>query len=126
MAFSAHNYSLLTVLFTIITRLCLCSAQTLEAKDIDTHKKCSEWEERHCIQGSDKFHYCTTITAEEWKVRLFGPHQSKLFCECREGFSVPLRQAYVEGIAPSTDCVPCQEESLVYFGFNIQVRSIFY
>jgi hypothetical protein len=30
-------------------------------------------------QGPEKFHYCTTITAEEWKIRLFGPHQVFIF-----------------------------------------------
>ena len=110
-----------TILFVVSSLLSLCNGQNLKAA-ADTHKKCSEWEERHCIQGLEKFHYCTTITAEEWKVRLFGPHQSKLFCECKEGFSIPLRQAYVGDSAPTAECVPCQEENTVYFGNNIPVR----
>ena len=103
----------------LLTVVLMCSAQN---KNTDVHKKCSQWEEQHCIQGNEKFHYCTAISAEEWKIRLFGPNQSKLFCECREGFSIPVRQAYVNNSAPATDCVLCQEEGTVYYGHNIRVR----
>ena len=113
------------VIIVLTALSCVCSGQTLPSKS-DTHKKCTEWEEKHCIQGLEKFHYCTTITAEEWKIRLFGPHQSRLFCECKEGFSIPLKQAYEEKAIPQTECVPCQEENTVYFGFNLQVRRVTY
>ena len=114
---TAGRWKVWTILVTVVG---YCSAQTLPSRS-DAHRKCSEWEERHCIQGLDRFHYCTTITAEEWKIRLFGPHQSRLFCECREGFTIPLRQAYEDKAAPRTECVSCQEEGVVYFGFNLPV-----
>jgi hypothetical protein len=103
----------------LITAVLICSA---ENKSTDYHKKCTQWEEQHCIQGNAKFHYCTAISAEEWKVRLFGPNQSKLFCECREGFTIPMREVYEDSNVPTSECVPCQEEKFVYFGHNIEVR----
>lgn len=85
----------------------------------DVYAKCTESEERFCQRGSDRFHHCTSVTSNT-----LDPGAPKIVCECQGGFTTPLFQAYEEAFLPSQQCIPCQEEKTVYYGFNLKVRSI--